>query len=290
MPYRFRHRRRWAWPLAAFILFLLVVTSTVSRGTVSIQPSFIEAKLGGGTYAGTLTVTSLVDVPQRFRVNVLSFIYDEKGSVRTVPPDSHSLADWVKLNPKEFEIGPKETRILRVAIVPPPNVAPGEYWAAVEMMPLEGKTQRAEKDGRAINIQVITAIMVPVIGQVGDLKYAADLSDLKAWKTDKGIQIQSRLGNKGNGRVHLKGTYELVGKDGKVVAQGLIGEGTILVDGQRIFKQSVTGDFPSDCVVRVRYASEELKDVLAGETSIAAGPPAPADTTKTPSTGALVPR
>jgi hypothetical protein len=263
---------RGVWPGVALALLgvalALLGAPAVVRAGMMIQPSLIETKLDGGTYASTLVVTSSDTTAQRYRIKVEHFVFNEKGTVRTVPPDEHSLAPWIKLNPKEFELAPKESRMIRIAVVPPARVKPGEYWAALEFEPLQGQVAEAERDGRTVTLQIISSILVPVIGQVGQLNYAADVRGLQAWKSDSGIEVRARVGNDGSGRVRLKGTYQVVGGDGASASEGVLGEGTILVGQERVFGQRIEGRFPDGCSVRVKFGSGKLSQTLAGEVRV----------------------
>jgi hypothetical protein len=248
------------------------IAQTAHAG-VSIQPSYIDTKLDEGTYVATLSITALANVPERYRLNMFYFNYDENGSIKKVADDEHSIVNWVKLNPKEFTINPKETRVVRIAIVPPPGTKPGEYWSAIEFLPLEGRTTTLERQGRKMDVKVVTAILIPVIGQVGKVNYAADIQGLRAWKYDRGIMVEANLDNTGTGRVRLKGNYQLIGSDGAVVSEGLFGDASLLVGGKRILSQTVAGTFPDAYSIRVRYESEKLPDVIAGEAQVSPIPP-----------------
>jgi hypothetical protein len=272
---RMRMGIRWRRAAGTFLgaALVLLAAPSATRAAMMIQPSLIETRLDAGTYASTLIVTSSDTTAQRYRINVEHFVFNDKGTVRTVPPDEHSLVSWIKLNPKEFELAPKETRMIRIAVVPPAQVKPGEYWAALEFEPLQGQMAEAERDGRTVRLQIISSILIPVIGQIGQMKYGADVRDLTAWKTEKGVEVRARLGNDGNGRLRMKGTYELIGGDGAVASEGILGDGTILVGQERVFGQRLEGSYPDGCSVRVKFGSDKLAEVLTGEAPVDATPP-----------------
>lgn len=250
---------------------LAVLAPVQSEAALSIHPAYVELELNRGRPSEVITVTNLTDQEARYRAQILHFLYTEEGSVRQVPPDEHSLAEWTKLNPREFTLPPNGSRKIRLSIIPPKNLAPGEYWAAIEFEPLQGTITEAEDaEGRKVRLQVISSILVPIVGQVGDLRYDFDLKNLEAWKTESGIEIVAHLVNTGNARVALKGTYEILEASGGVLTDGPIGDDTVLYGGERIFARLVEGNFPgSGYVVRVRYESRNIEEPIGGQTRVA---------------------
>jgi hypothetical protein len=123
-------------------------------------------------------------------------------------------------------------------------------------------------------LEVSATIFVPIVGQVGEVRYEAYLKDLNAWKTEDGIKISAHLVNTGTGRLGLKGDYEILNGSGDVVSKGLIGDDTVLAGGERLFIQTAKGDYPdSEYVVRVRYGSTRIEETLAGQTRVALASP-----------------
>ncbi len=253
--------------LAAAILLAPVQTSAV----LSVHPAYIEFNLDRGRPSEILTVSNLTDEEVRYRAKVMHFFYTKDGGIKQIPPDEHSLASWTKLNPKEFTIPPKGSRVIRLSVIAPKNLATGEYWAAIEFEPLEGRIAETDDgEGRTIRLEVTASILVPIVGQVGTLAYQLQLRDLSAWKTERGIKVSAHVANTGTGRIGIKGDYEILDTSGEVVAVGLIGEDTILVEGERVFVRQAEGEFPDDeYTVRVRYSSINIEDTVAGQARVA---------------------
>jgi fimbrial chaperone protein len=247
---------------------------------LSIHPAYVEFDLDRGRPSETITVTNLTDEETRYRAKILHFLYTKDGGVQEVPPDEHSLAQWIKLNPKEFTLPPKGSRVIRLSVIPPDHLAPGEYWAAIEFDPLAGQVSETDDgQGRTIRLHVTASIIVPIVGQVGEVVYGAELRGLQAWKTHSGVEIHADLVNTGTARIGLSGTCEILDASGAVVAEGLIGEDTVLAGGERIFTQTLKGDYPEDeYTVRVRYISKRIEETLAGQTQVALTAPEPAPT------------
>lgn len=239
--------------------------------TISIHPARIELTLDRGRPSRTITVTNLTDAETRYRAHVRHFTYSKTGAIIQIPPDEHSLAKWTKMNPREFTLPPRGSRVIRLSVIPPKKLTDGEYWAAIEFEPLQGRMVESEDAaGRTMRLEVTASIVVPIIGHVGDLEYGFDLIDLKAWKKDDGVVVSAHVGNTGTGRLRVEGFYEVLNPAGEVIAEGLIGDDVVLFGGERIFTRVAQGDFPgAGYTVRVRYTADKTDELAAGQTQVA---------------------
>jgi hypothetical protein len=256
--------------VAAVMASFALLAPVAGEGSLSIKPAFIEVELGKTRPSETIHVENITKEEARYRVRVVHFVYDEGGNIAMVPPDPRSMAPWIKCNPLEFTLPPKSARAIRLTIIPPKSLDPGDYWAAIWFEPLSYATSTSsDGQGRKVSLKVQTNILIPVLGQVPGVAYKCDLTDVSATKNKDGIAIAASLANQGSGRVKLKGNYEILDAANSQIAQGLIGDDVIMAGGKRTFKQQVKGDFPAgDYVVRVTYTSAKLPAVLAGQTHL----------------------
>ncbi len=260
---------------AATIVTAVLAVATVllpssGRASLSIDPAFVELSLEKGRPSEVITVTNVTQQEMRYRVRAVHFVYTRGGNFEEIEPDDKSLALWTKFNPKEFTLAPKGSQAIRLTIVPPGNLKDGEYWAALRFEPLVGIPASGDDgEGRSVALEVRTNILVPVVGHIGKVTAVCELKDLQAWRTDDGLAVLAYVANIGNGRVRVKGFYEVLDPSGAVVADGLIGEDTMLSGGERLTARAVEGDFPEgEYTVRVRYESEKLEKPLAGQTRV----------------------
>jgi hypothetical protein len=248
----------------------LAILSCTANASISIVPAYVEAGLDRGNVAKSITVTNSDDTTEQYRAQVYHFIFTKDGSVEKIEPDEHSLAPWIKLNPKEFTLGPKATRVIRMAVVPPSGLSPGEYWAAIEFEPLKGVVSSGgDSGGVSIKFEVISTILVPVVGTVGKPTHQGEFRDLQATVKAGKLQLEAVLVNLGTGRLRFKGLYEIRDSKGEVVAQGAAGEATVLPGAERRFIRTVDGPFDESAEydVQVRYTSDALEEDLAGRTT-----------------------
>ena len=246
----------------------LALAATRSEASLSVSPALIELELDNSRPSRVLTVTNVTNQETRYRVQVVHFRFNRDGNVQTVPPDEHSMASWIKCNPREFTLGPGTTRAIRLTVLPPKSLPPGEYWAAVWFEPLKGLEAHLQDTlGAKANMRVMTNILVPVYGRVPQVNYRCELADMVALRTADTVSIATRVINTGSARVRVKGSFEILAGDGTKAGEGLIGEDMILAGGERVFRQAFVGKFPAkEYMVRVRYESKKLPNVVGGQT------------------------
>jgi len=259
-----------ALPALCLLALGLTVLSTPVAASLTVQPAFVELDLSKGRPSEIVTVTNNSDQELRYRAKTVHFVYTEGGSFETVEPDGQSMADWIKFNPREFTLGAGESRTIRLSVLAPGNLDDGEYWAALRFEPLVGLMNRSEAtDGKSVAIEVRASILVPVVGRKGDLLFRCDLTELKAWRSEGGLAVVASVANVGTGRARVTGTYEVLDAAGEPVADGPLGEDTILAGGRRSFERLVKGDYPpGEYTIRVRCTSKNFEDVLAGQTRV----------------------
>jgi hypothetical protein len=247
----------------------LAALSSNAHAALAIEPAFIEADLARGNVTKSITVTNRGDLAGQYRAQVYHFAFTTNGGIAKVDPDEHSLATWIKLNPKEFTLGPQASRVVRLAIVPPPNLRPGEYWAALEFEPLKGDiTRMGDSTKVSLKFEVISTVLIPVIGKVGTPTYEGEFRDLHSTVESGKLDIDALVANTGTGRLRFKGTYEVRNGKGGLLAQGAAGEATVLPGAERRFVRTIQGSFDESTKydVSVRYTSDALKEDLAGQT------------------------
>lgn len=256
--------------LAVLLAVAPALWPAVLSASLSIRPAYLEIDLGEGRPSEVFQVTNITGQEVRYRAQVVHFRFAEKGGFEITEPDQQSLAGWLKFNPREFTLAPGETRAIRVTVLPPGNLAGGEYWGALWLEPLQGAVTSSEDGkGRKASIEVKANILVSIFGTLGHLDYRCTLDDLEAHASGDGIDITTNLSNTGTGRCRVSGSYEVIDGGGAVVADGLIGEDLIMPAGRRRFQRHVSGSFvPGEFSVRVRYSSQNWTEELAGQTRV----------------------
>lgn len=183
---------------------------------IRVNPAKIEVTLEQKITSGSLEVTSLVGAPVRYRVSALHWIFDEYNRLKIIPPDSNSIATWMKFNPREFEIDSGQTQVVRYTIIRPQSVRDGEYWAGIQFEPLKYDVYHAvdsSGSGSRATVRVLISFFVPIYAQVGAVERAGEISEFRIYKGEKADILSAIVRNTGKGILRLKGGLRLSSLD-----------------------------------------------------------------------------
>jgi len=199
----------WLWPLSA-------------QANIGARPAYLFVDLSKKNPSGTFTISNLGDEEQTYRARAIHFELKENGSIFPVTPDEHSLAEWIKFNPKEFTLPPKSSRVVRFTIVRNKrSLKTREYWGAIEFTPLSGASfSKEDEEGHTMEFKVITTLLIPIYGQMPDTEFAGKISNITAGQTEGGQQLSAMVENIGEGGIRTGGSWQIFAKDsGELVKQ-----------------------------------------------------------------------
>ena len=237
---------------------------------ISISPAFIELRLDKGVPAGQFLITNSGDVEERYRIKAIHFIFASDGGFREMPPDEHSLAEWVKFNPKEFTLPPQSRQAVRFVVTPRGKLKTGEYWAAMELESLKTSVAKSKDDkGKTYKFEVIPTIVVPIFAQVGDVRYMGTVKDLQVVSQENSQSVGHLVVNTGEGRLFVVGDYEIANEAGEVVSKDSLVRTYIMPGSERKVVSAIKDKLPpGNYSLKVQYNSSQLKSPLIGETKI----------------------
>lgn len=246
----------------AFSLFI-----GISNAEIAISPAFIDIRLDKGRPAGNFMITNVGDKEERYRIKAIHFTFLKDGGVREIPPDEHSIAQWIKFNPEEFSVPPKTKRTIRFVILPQGNLPSGEYWAAMELESLNTSEARGkDAAGRELKIEVIPTILVPIFGQAGDVIYDGSVKEIIVNQNEKAAGIDATVNNNGDGRILITGEYEITDESDKVVEKGSLGKSYILPGSDRKFSVNREITMPEgNYKINIRFNGPQLKKAISNE-------------------------
>jgi hypothetical protein len=261
MPRRTTGQAVW---LAVAMAFAISMAALPADGQVAIQPAFVELDLAKGRPSGRFVVTNITEQEQQFRITARFFDYSDSGALVFPDQSPRSLASFIKFSPTEFTIPAKASRAVRFAVVRRGALADGEYWAAMGLEQLAARQTRMDVgQGRTVNLQVSTALLVPIFGSVGEIRYSGKLEKVALVAGPTGPVLQAVVANTGTGRLVAMGKYRLLDGHGQVAAEGGLGHSYIMAGQQRIF----TVDGPADLALgryklEVSYKFDRMDDPL----------------------------
>lgn len=213
------------------LILLLLMAKFGSAQQLAVTPAYVELNLKEKG-AGTLIITNVTNENLRCRAQVTHWRMATAGQIEMVPIDKHSLAPWIKFNPKEFTLAPKSSQYVRYSVIPTARLEVGEYWGGVHFEPLvEQNHELGSGKGVTASVKVVTTVLVPFFGQYGDFDFSARMDTLRAVVTEKGVVIKSTVVNTGRSGLRLGGDYDIIDPLGKVAATGKLPLGFILPEG-----------------------------------------------------------
>ncbi len=249
------------------LVFVLLLRASAGWAGLSISPAYVETTLDGGRPVGEFIVSNLGEEEERYRIRAVHFSFQKDGTFKRIPPDENSLVPWIKFNPTEFTLAPKTRRAVRFVIVPAGNLRVGEYWGAMELESLK-TTMGSGKDkaGREYQIEVIPAIVVPIFGKFGNVRYAGAFTGALLAGKGAGQHVQLRFSNTGGGRLWIEGDYEIVDDKGQETAKGPIGKFYVLPGSEHVSRCLLTAPLSEGHYrIRARCRSPQLQEPLTGE-------------------------
>lgn len=257
---------KFALTVLSTILVLLAKVGSSEAG-LTISPAFVDVKLDKARPSGEFQITNVGDEEERYRIKTMHFTFLEDGGLREISADEHSLAPWVKFNPKEFTLPPKARRSIRFVVTPPQGLRPGEYWGAMELEPLKTMTATGkDTGGKEYKIEVVPTILVPIFGTVGKVRYEGEQKRIALSRQGEGVVLDVLVENTGNGRLYMKGDYEIVNDSGEIIEKDALGGAYIMPGSQRRFTKSIkTGLNDGNYTVKVQCSSPQLTQPIYAE-------------------------
>ena len=246
-------------------------------GQVGIQPAFVELSLDKGRPSGRFLLSNRGEEVARYRVNAKHFTYTVEGGLQQTETGDHSLAPWVHFNPRELVIPPATQYAVRFVVVPRGTLADGEYWGAMELESLKTIEATSEDDaeGKALKLQLISAIMVPIFGTVGEVEYNGRIEDFGLVVKNHETHLEAVIVNTGTGRLGAKATYKIATADGEIIEEQMLDKGYVLRGLERRFSRKIEVPLPAGrYIISVIVDSAHLKAPLERERQVDWEPPA----------------
>jgi hypothetical protein len=120
---------------------------------------------------------------------------------------------------------------------------------------------------------VVSSILVPIFGKSGKVEVKGSLDGAKLEGGKNGPLLTCSVVNKGNGRLLVRGKYEILSDKGKSLEKGDLGYSYVLRESARDFQANLKTKLPAgNYKVKVNYASPQLKAGLSEEFTLAYKP------------------
>lgn len=187
---------------------------------LSISPPYFELTANpGDSLQETIKVSNQSSNVVRYRALVQDFKVEGTEGVVTLEDDlgTGSFSKWVTVNPGEFELNPKEVKLVTYTINAPQNAEPGGHFASVLFQPVS--IAKEESTGPQTIQQVGALVLLNV---KGDSKESGAIEKFNA-KTFIG-SWEEALGSDGKTKILIAKDEKLTEeKAGKYFSKGPIG-------------------------------------------------------------------
>lgn len=237
------------------ISLLLPSFPWAAQVSISVSPIRVEHWVKQGE-KGTdmILVTNDGKAPTRLKVSIADFTITSDGNPQFIKPDGNpqSCAQWIRINPVDFRIGPGQTREVRYTIAVPRDAEDGGYRAAIifETVPDVApgdKMKRVFLKGRIVTI---------IYEVVGKPVPQGHVSSLRAERKQEGIDFVLSLQNIGKVHYRTKGKVTVKDEQGKKAFEMEIPDVPVLPGSEREVR--ISYDKP---IVRGKYTATAVVDI-----------------------------
>jgi P pilus assembly chaperone PapD len=172
----------------AALLAFLVVPAQAAGLLVSPHRVVIE----GRDRAATVSLMNRETKPVTYRVSFTETIMGADGALEDLPAGQklpNSAADIVRYSPRQVQVGPGQSQVVRLLVRKPEGLPDGEYRShlflqAIPINEKEGIEQIANPKAMSMQLVATPAMAIPVIVRFGDVAATATLSDPKLERSD----------------------------------------------------------------------------------------------------------
>ncbi|MCB1060205.1 MAG: hypothetical protein KDB65_08235 [Calditrichaeota bacterium] len=255
-------------PKTHVLLLLLSLMPVCAFGQLNVKPALVELELERGKASGAFDVTNITDQEVRVRVTPAHFMLDRMGNLNTVPLVPTSLANWLKLNPREFTIAPNAVRQIRYAVIAPDTLPEGSYWCSVQFQPLPSAEDSATAHSRFV---AISGILVPVLADKGtpSCDWSIDGDSLNTQLENGRHFVSVPVLNRGASRIPCSLHYELFDQVGSLIDSGSTPRMNVFPRSVRDFGAPLPSELKEGTYdIHVAVSSDRSKQVLTNAAHI----------------------
>jgi hypothetical protein len=161
-------------------------------GNLSILP--VRLVLEGRTRSEEVMLRNTGKGKATYRIMFKEMAMTQNGDIEECPKKEGqtTAADLIRFSPRQVELAPGESQIIRIQVRKPEGLPDGEYRShllfqsvpdAKPPAPLQGDTDRA----LSVKLNTVLGISIPVILRHGDVHGKVTLTDLRFWQPDQKV-------------------------------------------------------------------------------------------------------
>ncbi len=242
--------------LVICISFHLVIESQIFFG---ITPIRVEHKIDKGeNLTDAIWVRNNGDSPLRLRVYTENWYlkYDGTPVFIGAKPISYSCREWIKVNPTDFRLMPKEIKLVRYTITVPQDIQNGGYHCAIsfENVPI---TPKKKTSAMFFTGKIACVIYV----KVGDVEPIGKIFDLRISQKNNSTNFIILIRNESKTHFRTKGKIEVKNLGNNKTFEVMIPNVVVLPESEREIKcvlnrELTNGKYQAFC--KIDIGREEL--------------------------------
>ncbi|MCL4510967.1 MAG: hypothetical protein M1470_07855 [Bacteroidetes bacterium] len=188
------------------ILSVLVIALSVSvaQAQVIVAPTilFMSDQSRFGTFIVMNRSNTLQEVSISFKFGFPES--DSLGNIYMQYDDSlmaqkYSCQSWVRGFPQKFIVNPGQQQVVRLLVVPPPNIPDGEYWTRlVTSSTPQAKVIDTVKTGITANITFVLQQVTTIIYRKGNVNTSVSLPDIRVAQDSASLNLYADIHRGGN--------------------------------------------------------------------------------------------
>ena len=186
----------------AVIAFLLF--ASMSQAQVIVAPTILF--MSDRSPFGTFIVMNRSNTQQEISIS-FKFGFPESdslGNIRMQYGDSamakeHSCELWLRGFPQKFIINPGQQQVVRLLVVPPPNIPDGEYWTRlITSSTPQAKVIDTVKTGITASITFVLQQVTSIIYMKGNVNTSVSLPEIRVAQDSASVNLYADISRGGN--------------------------------------------------------------------------------------------
>lgn len=168
------------------------------QSALGVSPAIFELVLDPSEEKTTkVTVLNIINFPLPVKASVKSFLVEEE-----IPAEAKEIFDassWIKVDPADFILQPRENKEINITISPPKKAEPGGHYATIYFQPL-------------VPVEVLSPQTAYVVARVGVLAFLivkgeiiekASIGNLQTADFQQFGPLEFKISFKNEGNIHL---------------------------------------------------------------------------------------
>lgn len=241
--------------LVLFLIISSIILSQVGGPSIALSPMLIEKNVNPGD---SFTVELFVENNNEFEtLNFKAFVADveetEDGTYRILEPGTtpYSVAKYVKIEPAEFSVPPKSTKMIKAEVSIPRGLVGGLYGVIVVQLEPPEATEEGALQETTFVYRLTSFLEITLAGtrqrieafcDSFEVKLSKDFPMFRTYLGDNAFVFVAKVTNTGNVHVVTKGTLIIQTIDKRTVARMPLGGGRgVIIPGATVNLMSITG-------------------------------------------------